>query len=133
MDQEHVPANQLGDLEIERVILQQFYEHFNHTATAVRMQIEPPAAWISAAVVYGATRIDAINKDLFAKFPTWQHALEFHMYAREQEQNNVQVVEVFPLASPPPVTYEVFVEALKARYNQAGENVAKRTFIVEYD
>ncbi len=121
----------MTSLPFEHSLFRQFYQTRNVTGVCVRMRIEPTPAFMAMPTIYGATRIDAIHTSLFAKFPSWQHAAEFHHYAHDRERVDIQIIDVVPLLLQLPRTYESFTTTLKERYLQAGHNVATRTIIVE--
>jgi len=117
----------------DQALFREFYETRNITAVAVKMIDEPTAAWMSIAVVYGAIRIDGIHRNLFVKFPTWQHAAEFHHYAHDRAATDPLINDIVPMFLRPPRTYEIFVTDLKTRYTELGFAIATRTIMVEYE
>ena len=133
MAQDDIDLVQANQLEQERAMIHQLYQSRNITSTIVRMQTEPTTNWIDMPVIYGATRIDSIHNDLFVKFPTWQHAAEFHAYAHERQLTDNRINDVVPMLLGAPVTHETYVDALKARYTTANRDVTMSTFIVELE
>ncbi len=121
----------MANVPFEHSLLRQFYQATNVVAVCVKMRSEPTDAFMAMPTVYGATRIDAIHTNLFAKFPSWQHAAEFHHYTHGRDRDDTQIIDVVPMVLQLPRTYESFITLLKERHAQAGNHIATRTILIE--